>query len=61
MFCMTGNDGWLRCKFDRAESNRDTWVCREDLTDVNEDIQWSNLEIKVATGIDVIQVTSANC
>jgi hypothetical protein len=59
MFCMTGEDGWLRCKLDRAESNRDTWVCREDLT-VVKDIQYSNSEINVATRIDVIQVTGAN-
>jgi hypothetical protein len=60
MFCMTVEDGWVRCKLDRAESNRDTWVCKEDLTEVNEEIQCSNSESKVATGIDVIQVTGAN-
>jgi hypothetical protein len=57
---MTSEDGWLKVKLDRAESNRDTWVCREVLTDANKDIQWSNLEIKVPTRIDVIQVTDAN-
>jgi hypothetical protein len=57
---MAGEDGWLLCNVDRAKSNRDTWVSREDLTDVNEDIQSSNLESKVATEIVVIQMTGAS-
>jgi hypothetical protein len=61
MFCIANEDVWLKFKVDRAESNRDTWFCNEDLTDANEDSQWSNLVIKDSTGMDVMQVTGSSC
>jgi hypothetical protein len=60
MFCVTNKDDWLRFKLDRAESNRDTWFCREDLTVASKDSQCSNSDINSSTGVDVIQVTKAN-
>jgi len=57
MFCITSGDGWWMCKLDRAKPNWDTWVCKEDRTDASRDSQCSNLESKVPTGRDVIQVT----
>jgi hypothetical protein len=50
--------GWF--KLDRAESNRDTWFCSEDLTVASKESQCSNSEIKTSTRVDVIQVTKAN-
>jgi hypothetical protein len=58
---MTSEDGWLKVKLDSAESNSDTWVWKDDLTESNRDSQWSNLEIKVSTGRDVMQRTNPNC
>ena len=58
---MTSEDGWLKVKLDSAESNSDTWVWKDDLTESNRDSQWSNLEIKVLTGMDFMQGTDPNC
>jgi len=53
-FCIADGDGWLRFKMDSAESSRVTWLWKEDLTCSREDNQWSSLEIKDSTELDVM-------